>query len=120
MRHATHHAGLLEAVQVLENQAPASHQGWDLERAQIAVALGDEQWVTPRQRADIGRVDGEIVVDRMAGCTGPAIAAEGLLRKQPESFDYLAVRVAGDHLARLHQPLDGRIDREVLRLSGAG
>ena len=111
VRHAAQHARLVEAVEILEDQAEAAHQVRVLELAQGRVELGHEQRVAPRQLGDERRIDGEVVVGRMAGGAGPAVAAEGLVLEQaPAALDQVRLADAAQALARLDQPQDRRID----------
>ena len=91
--HAAHHAGPIEAVQVLEDQAEPAHQLGILEPLQLGIELGHEQRIASRQLPDERRIDREVVGCRMAGAAGPSVAVEGLLEEElAADFDGVCLR----------------------------
>ena len=82
MRHTAEHAGPIEAVGVLGDQAEPAHQLGILELLEVRVELRHEQRVVIRQGRDERGIDGEVVGRRVTAGAGTAVALEGLLHEQ--------------------------------------
>ena len=81
MRDASQDARLVEAVQVLEDQPELPEQSRVLEPGEGRIELRHEQRVIGRQGRDEGRIQGEVVLGRVAGPAGPSVATEGLVEE---------------------------------------
>jgi hypothetical protein len=83
VRHTTHHPGLIESVQVLQN-LPLPQELPDFQVLQFLRRPDDEQRIFSGKREDEGRVDREVVRRWIAGAAGAAVAVEGFLEEQAE------------------------------------
>ena len=99
-----------KAIQIFQYQAEFSHQPGIFEIGfQRGIEFGHEQRVVLRQRSDEGRVDGEIVLGRMTGAAGAAIAGKRLIEEDlPAFFDELGAWIrwrgrCGQMAGRPHQ-----------------
>src|SRR5438094_8257459 len=100
MRDSPHHERVLqvgESIQIFENQPELPHQRRILEALlQGRVEFGDEEGIVLRQRGDEGRVDGEVVLGRMAGAAGTPVTPERLVEEQVAPLrDELAQTIRG-------------------------
>src|SRR2546421_3057652 len=116
VRYSPHHERILqvgESIQIFANQPELPHQRRILEvLLQGRVEFGDEEGIVLRQRGDEARVDGEVVLRRMAGAAGTAVTPERLVEEQIAPLrDELAqtIRGRGSALAA-GQPNEGAHD----------
>src|SRR6266850_67641 len=88
---------VVEPVKVFENQSELPHQRRVLEvLLQGWGELGDEEGIVLRERRDEGRVDGEVILRRMAGAAGTPVAGERLVEEEVSSLrDELGLRIWG-------------------------
>ncbi len=88
---------VVEPVKVFENQPELPHQRRVLEVfLQGWVELGHEEGIVLRERRDEGRVDGEVILRRMAGAAGTPVAGERLVEEEVSSLrDELGLRIWG-------------------------
>src|SRR5712691_664983 len=78
---------IVEAIQVLEDEPELPHQRRVLEvLLQVRVELGDEQGIVLRERGDECRIEGEVVLLRMAGATRAPVAGERLVEEEVSSL----------------------------------
>ena len=82
MRDGAQDARLVEAIGVDNHQAELTQQPGPFQPCELAVVLEHEQRIVSREPRDVGRIDGVVVVGRVTGTAGPAIAVEGLGEKQ--------------------------------------
>src|SRR5204863_8665732 len=102
-----------ESIQIFENEPELPHQRRILEvLLQGREEFADEEGIVLRQRGDEGRVDGEVVLRRMAGAAGTPVTPERLVEEQVAPLrDELAqtIRRRGSALAA-GQPNEGAQD----------
>ena len=112
---------VVEPVQVLLDQPELTHERRVLEvLLQGRVEFGDEEGIVLRERGDERRIDGEVVLRRMAGSARSPVAGEGLVEEEVSSLrDELALTVRRrSHLAA-RQPDAGQGNDENAYHRGA-
>jgi hypothetical protein len=104
---------IIEAVDVLEDEPALAQELGVLQLGQRGVRLRHEQRVGLGARGNEGRIDGEVVVGRMAGPAGAPVATEGLVEEEERAATDQGI----GRLDVIGDPPGDRIQR--LRLTGA-
>src|SRR5882672_11453709 len=90
MRYATHDKLLFqvgEAVQIFQDQPELTHQSWILEILfEVRIEFGHEQRVVRRKRGNERGIESQIILGRMTGPAGSAIALEGFVEENLSSL----------------------------------